>query len=68
MTGFVRLTLPKCKLGFETHSPFVLWQKIASPKRTCQNLENVEYSRTILKLNHHHVLKSRKPSIFNGFE
>ena len=68
MTGFVRLTLPKCKNGFETHSPFVLWQNIAPLKRTCRNLGNVEYSRTILKFNHHYVLKSRKPSNFNGFE
>ena len=52
----------------ETHSPFVLWLNIAPLKRTCRNLGNAEYSRTILKFNHHHVLKSRKLSNFNGFE
>ena len=61
-------TCPFGQLDFETHSPFVLWQNIAPLKRTCRNLGNVEYSRTILKFNHHYVLKSRKPSNFNGFE
>ena len=53
---------------FETHSPFVLWQNIDPLKRTCWNLGDVEYSRTILEFNPNYVLKSRNSSNFNVFE
>ena len=67
--GGIRTHVPFYRqLDFETHSPFVLWQNIDPLERTCRKLGNAEYSRIILKFNHHYVLKSRKPSVFNGFE